>query len=217
MTFRLLISLFLLLSLQGFGQNEFINSSLIFSKKKIIYIGFENKIIAESLRDTTGLRFTVTQGSIFKIKGDPFSFLLMPWRIGPDTVKAYRWNEFLFETVFESKSVPDPVPTIAGCGDGSVMWKKTILKHHQISIIYPDCYIFLPIYVTYCSATLQKKNGDTLFYSEVLTDGLFSKKLIKNIKRLEPGDMITFSNIKAGAPDGTARSLPPFTIIIKEE
>ena len=129
---RLIINVFFFLPIIVSAQVKLLNTNLTKPDSGILYFSTENRINISGLANLDNIKFATSLSKLDRKKND---FILMPERVGIDTIKIYKNNKLILKTFFKVVKINDPIAKLVSTSD-SVITVNEILGNPYILVKY---------------------------------------------------------------------------------
>jgi hypothetical protein len=171
------------------------------NKMNVFYIGVSNPItVAVSDISSKNVTVKIDNG---KISGSNGTYNVLPSKVGKATVTIYDGSKQIGSWDFRVKYLPDPVTKVARKKSGTISMVQLLDAGEVVADLENfDFDARFEIVEFTVFAKIENVEND-----EISKSAKFTNEQRALIKRLKPGDRLTFTDIKAKGPDGGIRSL----------
>ena len=179
-------------------------------RMNVFYLGVDNPVtVAASDISSKNVTVSIDNG---KISGSNGSYIVQPSKVGKALIKVYDGTNQIGSWAFRVKSLPDPVVKVDGKKSGTISVSKLLTVEEVVADL--ENFDFDARFEVIEFTVFAKVNGfdrDEISKSAKITDA--QRALMGQLK---PGDKVTFTDIKAKAPDGSIRQLNAIMLTIQE-
>jgi GldM C-terminal domain len=196
------------------AQVSVTNLSLTDTTQNILYIGVDNKISITGkgfVDHESSISISGGGGMIIKVGANKFLITANAVTDSCFVRISNKKRKEIFEKVYKVRVIYMPEATLNGHSFDSVS-KQEILLFPSLHVIISKCYLRHNYSITSFQTSFIA-NGDSI---KILSQGnRFSKDQLAQVKELNTGDEIYFSELRCTSPDSRITKLPPFWIRIK--
>ncbi|MBS0011978.1 MAG: gliding motility protein GldM [Bacteroidales bacterium] len=184
----------------------------------VLYVGIPNPIdisvpgVAPNLIQATMTNGNIRRGRVPKYRGE---WVASPQNVGQKaainvsaTINGERRRFPPYE--FRVQRIPDPVAKFAGMTEGTV-GKSVALAQPGVFAILEGFLFDLEYTVTQFTVSVQQRGFDR---SETSNSNRITQEQRSLIESLNRGQKLSIINVRASAPDGSTRRLPPIILTI---
>jgi GldM C-terminal domain len=189
--------LFLLAPLYFVGQVKIENHSLQKPDTNILYIGIENKIHLNGLKNVSQAKILLN-GRYYTADKNGLFYVLSSGS-GSGLLQVFLKSKIIASKTFYSNRIPEPIALLGNFRDTSLS-KNEIVNYDLVRVILPNCLLAYKLPVINYQITFVSKNRQ-LNISNKIIGSKIPADLIELIKKLESEDKIIFEDLKVGGPD----------------
>jgi hypothetical protein len=192
------------------GQVDILNIDLTDSTLNFIYTGLDNDLLITGLRDTSELKFT---GYKIKVTRNKDRLIATSSSVGIDTLKVFKKDKLLLAKVFEIRKWATPFVRLGDIKD-TVASVQEIILNPVLIYVRQDYYRYYS-WVEQFALTITGAKGNTLRPLESVEGNRLTEEMLRDIKKLKPGNKLSFEFIRIACADCSRPTMPAFTIMIK--
>ncbi|MDF1547937.1 MAG: GldM family protein [Bacteroidales bacterium] len=191
------------------NENELI-AAISPTKMNVLYIGVDNPVsIAVTGAQKDKIKASISNGTI---SGENGQYIVRVKQLGKAIITVSVDNKVVFNQEFRVKTVPDPMPSIKGKWNATLLSKSELIAANGVEVMLQNFDFDLKFEVIGFNLAAA--------YNGIAEDArcignVFSEQQIELIQKVPSGTKIYIEEIKAKGPDGAIRSLPPIIINIK--
>ena len=176
----------------------------------ILYFSTENRINISGLANLDNIKFATSLSKLDRKKND---FILMPERVGIDTIKIYKNNKLILKTFFKVVKINDPIAKLVSTSD-SVITVNEILGNPYVTGRIPNCSYKMRFNLRSFKVCVVKRGGERLYFHS--QGNKLSDECLKIVAKMSTGETLEFEEISTAMGDvGCPRELPDFSVKIR--
>ena len=174
------------------------------TRLNVLYLGVDNPVrIAASGYSTDDISVEITNGRIMGEKG---IYIVNPERPGNCLVSVLADGQLITKSEFRVRSIPNPIALVGDKPSGYID-KEYLLNQQGLNISMTDFDFDINFKITSFFITIITPKG--LWKTAKAKSDRFTETQQKIIKSLNSEQSLYIEDIKAEAPDGSIRELPP--------
>ncbi len=184
-------------------------------KMNILYVQIDNPImVAVPSYNCEDLHVSVTNGTV---TGEGCKYFVNPKKVGlTDVIVSTVQNNdtvVLGKTTFRVKPIPNPIPVFCGKKSGETIEKQAALSCYGLMLIFLNADFDISFKVTHFDLVMSLDNCETI---RLISEGAkLTNQMKQALKKIKPGNILAFENIKGLAPDGRILEIEDLRLIIK--
>jgi beta-lactamase regulating signal transducer with metallopeptidase domain len=179
-------------------------------RMNVFYLGVDNPVtVAASDISSKNVTVSIDNG---KISGSNGSYIVQPSKVGKAIINVYDGTKQIGSWAFRVKFLPDPVVKVDGKKSGTISVSKLLTIEEVVADL--ENFDFDARFEVIEFSVYAKING--FFRDEVSKSAKITDAQRALMGQLKPGDKVTFTDIKAKAPDGSIRQLNAIMLTIQE-
>jgi len=190
--------------------SSFFASAIFIEKMNLLYYNIENPVSVSSPNIKEKINIRLGGGLVIQLA--PTRFILIPNRMGPDTITAsYKGDSTTF--LVRVKRLPDPTATVGGSKGGKISSAVLKAQGGVIAKLLESEYNASFRVISY---TVGANGGPISIYRQAYNTGArWQGEAARIIDQCGPGTALFFDDIMAKGEDGTVRNLGTIAFQLK--